>query len=912
MSNKQLHTRTPTVVVLDNRGSTIREINYCRHPDAINQTDERITRHHFHARGYLERSIDARLYETQQSDSTIQPNIQQTVSLGGLLSAIKSVDSGNSFNISDIENKKVMDINGLGLVTEYHYTKPEFVSQLIAIMESSPTSKQILKERFTWGEADNKNIANNSVGKCTHHDFLAGRTEYGAYALTGQSLIELRFITANANTVKIPAHSQYQTRNIYDATGQLLKQIDASGHEREWQYDRAGFLKQSSVQLHSDKKQLVIKAINYSAAGQKLRVEHGNGIVTTYEYEAETQRLLHVKTQRPQGHVLGAKIMQDLRYEYDPVGNIICLKNDAEATRYWRNQKIVPENRYVYDSLYQLVSATGRESANQKTPASMQSQQITTRVKDTQSYTNYTRLYTYDSGGNLVQLRHLSGIAQQSFTQNICVSNKTNRALLETQQVAIEQIDQQFDALGNQKHLSTGDALQWDLRGTLAQVNKRGNSEHYVYASASQRLMKQQVQRLSERHIITETHYLPNLEIWQSTQGGHLTEHREVVDITGNVRALCWKVGLPKGIKNNQLRYSYDDGVGNSGLETDGQGQLVSYEEYYPYGGTAIWSSENAVEANYKTIRYSGKEKDATGLYYYGYRYYQPWIGHWLSADPAGTIDGLNLYRMVRNNPVTLRDPDGLAPLRTIDNLSKEDLKDIKKSISEMKNSTRVILSDNEKIHQKSRGFAEVQAKYHEEFASHKGLPVSILDEEDKGIIRLYSRNQIPFNSYLKQGISIDSGINGNAKKLENALSKMANATEISYRGYGIPKGAWDNLSPGELVTNDVFMSTSLSISYAKIFTERFSQGREGVMLKVMGRTGKNISLLSRFQGENGESEILFSPNSTFNIMAIKKHRKINYAIVREVKNNPDQKRSIYDGRLLQPPIHESAWTPMS
>ncbi|MBI0251020.1 hypothetical protein HRJ38_20840, partial [Yersinia pestis subsp. pestis] len=32
----------------------------------------------------------------------------------------------------------------------------------------------------------------------------------------------------------------------------------------------------------------------------------------------------------------------------------------------------------------------------------------------------------------------------------------------------------------------------------------------------------------------------------------------------------------------------------------------------------------------------------------------------WLSADPAGTIDGLNLYRMVRNNPVGLMDGDGL------------------------------------------------------------------------------------------------------------------------------------------------------------------------------------------------------------------------------------------------------------
>ncbi|MCM7515845.1 hypothetical protein M8R90_23915, partial [Enterobacter hormaechei] len=48
-----------------------------------------------------------------------------------------------------------------------------------------------------------------------------------------------------------------------------------------------------------------------------------------------------------------------------------------------------------------------------------------------------------------------------------------------------------------------------------------------------------------------------------------------------------------------------------------------------------------------------------TGLYYYGYRYYQPWAGRWLSADPAGMVDGLNLFRMCRNNPGTLFDKDG-------------------------------------------------------------------------------------------------------------------------------------------------------------------------------------------------------------------------------------------------------------
>ncbi|WP_235895395.1 RHS repeat-associated core domain-containing protein, partial [Yersinia rochesterensis] len=43
----------------------------------------------------------------------------------------------------------------------------------------------------------------------------------------------------------------------------------------------------------------------------------------------------------------------------------------------------------------------------------------------------------------------------------------------------------------------------------------------------------------------------------------------------------------------------------------------------------------------------------------YGFRYYLPWLGRWLSSDPAGTVDGLNLYRMVRNNPISYHDKNG-------------------------------------------------------------------------------------------------------------------------------------------------------------------------------------------------------------------------------------------------------------
>ncbi|WP_198362567.1 RHS repeat-associated core domain-containing protein, partial [Burkholderia ubonensis] len=91
------------------------------------------------------------------------------------------------------------------------------------------------------------------------------------------------------------------------------------------------------------------------------------------------------------------------------------------------------------------------------------------------------------------------------------------------------------------------------------------------------------------------------------------------------------------------------------------QADILTWEEYYPYGGTAVWSARSDTEAKYKYVRYSGQERDATGLYYYGFRYYAPWLARWPNPDPAGPVDGLNLFCMVGNNPVGRKDVAGLA-----------------------------------------------------------------------------------------------------------------------------------------------------------------------------------------------------------------------------------------------------------
>ena len=72
-------------------------------------------------------------------------------------------------------------------------------------------------------------------------------------------------------------------------------------------------------------------------------------------------------------------------------------------------------------------------------------------------------------------------------------------------------------------------------------------------------------------------------------------------------------------------------------------------------------SVDNRSEGSRGERDYSTKEwDDDSGLYYFGARYYSPEIGRWTQRDPAGTVDGLNLYPYVNNEPANRIDPWGL------------------------------------------------------------------------------------------------------------------------------------------------------------------------------------------------------------------------------------------------------------
>jgi RHS repeat-associated protein len=103
------------------------------------------------------------------------------------------------------------------------------------------------------------------------------------------------------------------------------------------------------------------------------------------------------------------------------------------------------------------------------------------------------------------------------------------------------------------------------------------------------------------------------------------------------------------------------------GLGAENRTKKTLYEQYHPYGTSAYRAQDGTLGVSAKRYRYNGKERDdETKLYYYGARYYAPWLGRWTAADPLWGADGPNLYEYVRGSPIVLSDPNGMQSCDTI------------------------------------------------------------------------------------------------------------------------------------------------------------------------------------------------------------------------------------------------------
>jgi RHS repeat-associated protein len=108
-------------------------------------------------------------------------------------------------------------------------------------------------------------------------------------------------------------------------------------------------------------------------------------------------------------------------------------------------------------------------------------------------------------------------------------------------------------------------------------------------------------------------------------------------DLSGEMQGAGGVGGLLAVNTGNVRHYPTYDGNGNVSEYLTSTGTTAAHFEYDPFGNTVV----NTDTANLFTYRFSTKPRDTeTGLYYYGYRCYDPNTGRWLNRDTIGDVGG--------------------------------------------------------------------------------------------------------------------------------------------------------------------------------------------------------------------------------------------------------------------------------
>lgn len=426
----------------------------------------------------------------------------------------------------------------------------------------------------------------------------------------------------NGNVLSAYSLQEKSVQKIYNIFDQVTKETIKDGvgtYTLQYTYDKKGRLKEvilpdnSKISYSYDA--LFGREVKRISAQGKILYAH------TYDQYDNRGRLQNESCIA----YAGSK-----EYTYDLNGRKVSSKNNFFNEQYSRDElgrlleiKGDSPEEYTYNALSQLTSKTKTDTQT------FLYDSLDNRIKEGNDALLYNSLnqltsysnaeFSYDPQGNLLR-RVLEGEETQ-FESNIL-----------SQLISIEKADKttltfSYDPFGRllvEKHL--------DVKGK----NKKTLSTSRYF-------------------------YLGYQEIGTLTETGNI-ETLKIPGLHGNELAMT---SIAFEIKGETYVPLHDISGNVVSLIDPYTSELVESYQYTAFGKETVYNANHEVEESSlleNPWRFAEKRTDQkSGLILFGLRFYDPATGRWISKDPAGFIDGPNLYAYLHNNPLNNLDRFGLA-----------------------------------------------------------------------------------------------------------------------------------------------------------------------------------------------------------------------------------------------------------
>ncbi|MBU7018354.1 MAG: hypothetical protein HXS44_12660, partial [Theionarchaea archaeon] len=642
-------------------------------------------------------------------------------------------DLNNCITLYDeLDHKKVMYYDGIGQTKriDTYFSLTEYLTEWYTythqgnvktrtdsdghIYSYEYDSRGRVTKTFNPDSTVKQTVYNDTTNTVTIIDENQHKKEY-SYDWAG-NLVEVKEYT--------DAVTYYLTQCTYDSLGNMTSVTDANGNTTFNEYSLYGITRITYPDLTTEE-------FSYDAAGNLLEIRDAEG-TTTFTYDAIHQLK---SIEYPD---------ESITFEYDANGNRIAMTDSLSTTNYTYDNRdrllyetaiinaqsytleysydatskmvsvVYPDSysvTYEYDALNRVVAVPGYaeftyEDSHLAT-MTFSNGAVTTFQYDSndrpiamQASKNSENLlimnYTYDLEGNITQLDYQRRLPDQTWTesQETFVYDWLDR-LVEAQ--GDYHLSYQYDGTGNRLSLNglgytynSMNELVTISDGTVFIYDERGNtitktdSDTWSYTYNKRNLLEKVTKN---QEVLTEYVYDGDGRRVQVTENGETTTYiysslnmlyeENTTGIASYIYGPPGRLAKKTHINGESNTFFYHtDHLGSTLSVTDGNGTPISSIEYQPFGESSITGSE-------EDYQFAGKEKDASGLYYFGARYYDPQLGRFTTKDPLpGRIQSpqtLNRYVYCLNNPLKYLDPQGMQtePVELPDGTISQPLTDL-------------------------------------------------------------------------------------------------------------------------------------------------------------------------------------------------------------------------------------------